>query len=821
MSTQVTQTPGGIAFAGFYYAELERELRAFLRTYKDTLGLSDESAVEVHTQLLRAFALMGHSNNTRLDMLATEMFVDSAQLLSSLRRLFQLMGVQLRSATPATVDIVCVLSSVLSSSVSQFLPSLADFSTDSSPPIVYEGPEAGVDLTRTDQVEYVYTLHEAQSGSSGGSNAVQVSSSSPGVVNSPVTSWGSSITGSILFLSDSEYDTNHGEFRVTERVDAQYIRVVRLDGTEPQWTTETGLTWSLKTWSSNHATAANTSSSTFTPWTAFSAGDLLYVMHTLIQWNQIDMTFSSGGSTKMTGVWEYHDKQLSRFVPDAVQQVSSTLVFTIDTLLGTEDRNGAQVTVIYLPTGAKQTRTSTFSSNNKITTTSLLGQTTPSTDVNDYHITAEWIPAPDEADGTKSGSYDMEQNGAVSFTLPQTETRRWEPAIVNSVTGNALRYRIIAIAASPTVPTVDRIRIDQGTQYLMITATQGQTVGPVVVGSSSGQAHQEFVLPSGPFLDDSEVVEVDESGAGTWTRYNRVESWLESNTSGRHYTRRTDANDRGVVRFGDNTRGKIPPAQFNNVRSRWRVGGDQDGNVAANQITVNADGVGGISSVYNPRAASGWRIKDGGDASSLERIRLDRPGELRTRGVAVTEDDVERLAVDFADSLGTKPVVRAWLVEEGRGLKSSRLVVVGSGGSALTDAQLAELETYFNGNRWSSPAVNGVLMQNHSIVAVNYQPQLVAVVCTVKWPGGDAALIQRTILNHLSPLALKDDGYTYRWQVGGTISFSNLYNLIHDVSPSIQDIPSLTLDGLGVSVTLNADSLPVSAAASVTVSIVQ
>ena len=70
--------------------------------------------MEVHTQLLSAFAATAHMNNTRADSIATEMFVDSAQLRGSMKRLFATYGYWLKSATPAVADILARLSAATS-----------------------------------------------------------------------------------------------------------------------------------------------------------------------------------------------------------------------------------------------------------------------------------------------------------------------------------------------------------------------------------------------------------------------------------------------------------------------------------------------------------------------------------------------------------------------------------------------------------------------------------------------------------------------------------------------------------------------------------
>ena len=134
MATKVISLPGGMEFAAFYYPELLSSLLAFLRANRDRIGLTDENDFEVHVQLLRSFALMGHLSNTKLDTVATEMFVDSAGLLESLKRIFRLVGIELDSASPATAELVAQLSEVTSVDLTDFIPGLAEFSTEAALP---------------------------------------------------------------------------------------------------------------------------------------------------------------------------------------------------------------------------------------------------------------------------------------------------------------------------------------------------------------------------------------------------------------------------------------------------------------------------------------------------------------------------------------------------------------------------------------------------------------------------------------------------------------------------------------------------------------
>jgi hypothetical protein len=366
----------------------------------------------------------------------------------------------------------------------------------------------------------------------------------------------------------------------------------------------------------------------------------------------------------------------------------------------------------------------------------------------------------------------------------------------------------------------ETIKIDQGDQYIKRSCTQGETIGPQIIGSSTGGISQEFRLPETPYIDNSETIEVDEGGSGVWVEYTYVDSFIDSQATSRHYMRQADAQDRGKVIFGDGVNGKVPPAGIDNIRATYRVGGDVDGNVGQNTVVSNADGINGVSEVWNPRSAYGWRIKDGGDTADLARVKREAPAELRTRKTAVTPQDCERLATrEFVDASGTKPVIRAWAEEEKYGVKTIGLIVVGAGGNTLTQTQLADLMEYFNGDRDARPVVDGVLVMNHELTAINYEPSLVTIEATVVWPGGNAESIKNQLLAFVNPLAVEEDGSTYVFHFGSQVSFSRVHSLIHAVDPAIQDVPVLKINGTAASASLTANELPITTAASIEINI--
>ena len=371
-----------VDWSGFYFPDILRELLLQLRRKREEIGLTDENEYELHIQFMRALALVGHLNNCRADVIATELLIASSSLLESVKRLLRLIGVELASATPAKSDVVLTLSEVTTLDLTEFVPELSEFSTDSVPPIPYEVlEEAGIDLDRTDRVSYAYGLEKVKSG------VGLVATGSPDIFTRD--SGDSFVIGTDearhLFIP-AGLGSNGGEFRVVEVIDTDNVRVVRVPGSgSPGFQTEGSLTWKLMAFTANFATEANADATPFSPWASLEVGDLLFLGHNQAQWDQIDVVLTTPGAD-FTGVWEYFDDRFSIFTPSAdVTDNGSNLTADVTTLLGTPDRLGAEVLIEYIPTGAQETVVSTFSGGKKIITTQgLLGQTAVDIDKDNY-----------------------------------------------------------------------------------------------------------------------------------------------------------------------------------------------------------------------------------------------------------------------------------------------------------------------------------------------------------------------------------------------------------------------------------------------------
>ncbi|MGD9749373.1 MAG: hypothetical protein AB7W59_00095 [Acidimicrobiia bacterium] len=137
-------------FAAFYYPQLLEALVQYKRL--NVPELTDESEFEPFQQLLRAFALVGHLNNTLIDLVANESTLPTAQLVETVRNMLRLIDYRMSPATPSTVELVYELARVFNASFA-LIPAGAQAATQrqgAEPAITFETNEA-LTIERTDQ----------------------------------------------------------------------------------------------------------------------------------------------------------------------------------------------------------------------------------------------------------------------------------------------------------------------------------------------------------------------------------------------------------------------------------------------------------------------------------------------------------------------------------------------------------------------------------------------------------------------------------------------------------------------------------------------
>lgn len=820
MATTRTIEIPNFDFSGFYYPELLRSLIQYQRV--NVPEITDESDEEPFQQLLRCYALIGHLNNVLLDITANESLLPTARLLESVRGHLALIDVTLAQASPASVDMILELSKVFLTQI-ELVPidsQFATIETDESPQIIFESNES-FEIQPSDKPTAVWvfeaglveiTDNAIESGdgvtiegvdfregieySVGGS----ISDSLSNVATAINTSGDENILGRIFALSDGV--SKLSIIPLIEGITS--ISVVEIDTGTDNFTVKSA------SYGTNKAGLASTDSSPFnlfpdTP----KKGDVVYVGHTNVLVDTLDFIFDSVASG-ITFAIEFYDATLEDANPDLVTNLGSNLELDLTTLLGTEDRNGTVVRVVLSSTGASETRVSEFSGGkNVLRTLGLLGQASVSLSTSDYVVGTNWNEVSDFTDASNK----MTENGRMSFSLPQNSSQNWLPITINAIDGYYLRLRVVNVTA-PTNPSVDRIKIDSGTQFVLIPVTQGQTVTDEPLGSSNGDTNQEFLLTFKPLIEGTLLIEVDE-GSG-FTPWNQKENFLASNSASKDYTLEITAADEATIKFGDGVQGKIPTPGVDNIRALYRIGADVDGNVGARTITVNTAGISFVQRVFNPRQALGWAPKEGSTEEDLARLKVEGPATLRTRGRAITTKDFEFLATQFETDVGSKIVARALAIEETFGVKTIEVVVVGFGGSLLTEVQRNELRDFFNGNK--ELGIDPVALANHEATIVNYTAKQIDVTAIVT--GGNEEEIKNAITALLNPEATFSDGVTKRWEFGQEIPVSVINSEIFEVDrinikKAVLTVPQATNPGPAVPMTTR--ELPLARNISVTV----
>lgn len=697
-------------WTALYYPEILEALFGFKRT--NVPELTNESAQEPLVQMMRAFACVGHLNNTLADLVANESTLPTARLPETVRNMLRLIDFEMPSARPSTTDLIYELAQVIGTSVvaiSQFAQAGTRPSVD-QPARFFEALEA-LTVTPTNALTKCFRVED--------------------------------------------------------------------DGLGPVYT--------------DFTTEANDVGGPFTAWasplggSATREGDSLLFGHSEAMWKETDIDINTA-MAGIIGVWEYYDGNPRKTKPTSVVDNGINLTLNINSYLGTASLQGTPIRITYNPTGAFEDRFSYFASGvNKVDSASLFGQSVPSTNPADYTVGSVWERFTGLTDNTINAGVQLAQDGKVQFDLPQTLTANWSLGAFNGQTAFWKRFRIISVAG-PTAPSINRIRIDTGKQYLKRQVTQGQTVDEVL-GSSDASPNQSFTTSKENVILNTDSVFVADV---QWTR---VDSFLSSRATDRHYRVQLEEGDRARIFFGDGLTGAIPVAGVSNIRAVYRFDAALDGNVGANTIVNDRTGLTLVASLFNPRPAAGWAQAAGATEESLEQVKVDGPASLRTlRDIALGPDDVEILARQASTIDPTQiTVTRAKSIEEGFGPKTIELIVVSAGGALASADDLDELSEFFNGNQFVSPVKKKRIVANQEVTAVNYNQRVINVTATVYARGAvTSTQIVNALLRLLQPEALREDGVTFEWEFGDRIPTSRLAHEIFEVDGSIYDVDIIT-----------------------------
>lgn len=171
-------------------------------------------------------------------------------------------------------------------------------------------------------------------------------------------------------------------------------------------------------------------------------------------------------------------------------------------------------------------------------------------------------------------------------------------------------------------------------------ASQGETFTQDF--TSTGAINQKPELNQFPVIQNSVQVFVDDIA---WTE---IDFFAFAGPSDESYVLSFDENDKGIVEFGNNVFGFVPPIG-STIRVIYRVGGGTTGNITAGAVSGSITGfINNVNPfdvpVSNAAAASG-----GSNSQSVALSKLFIPRHLKTIDHAVTDDDYDTLSSSFSD----------------------------------------------------------------------------------------------------------------------------------------------------------------------------
>lgn len=835
-------------FSGFYYGEILEALLDYLTV--NVPEISNRSPYEPAIQILRAYALVGHLNNTLLDMVANEGTLPTSRLRESVVRHLALIGYVPKANIPAVGDLLLRLSASYSSST-LVVPDNGRFGTKrkaETPAIVFEA-DAAITVPRTDILTGALDYDEGATAWTDRTTAMNTDAL-------PSSFFTASLhPNDAIYLCHSSTLTDYIEFSgITSSPDFGDDRPSGLPTPSPvivlleyyDGELEDAQPDSVTIDGSNLKFVVDTLVGTSDPrdglqvkvvLNSSNAGAFYRVIHDGT--NNVITTsgYLGQASPPSTTASDYTVGTYWHEIPNVNDTTMASLPVTAEAVAsgtgsltsfsGTLDRwplePGTIVTFSYPVSAA--TKTATFDlSDGSIGGNGDAGTTV---DAATGAFTLETQDPPDSGSNNVTVDYSrkaqtLQQDGRLDFKVPFTTTEDWRKTPLDDALGSThgsppstdgfwVRYRIVSLgnnADLSSLLTLDRIKWDQGRLYIRCPVTQGQTYSNEIIGSGDSTASQSFTLSRSPVLEGT--VRISVSGDA----YEQVDDFISSTATDQHYIVRIDSDGVATVTFGDGTNGRVAPAGSNNIIAEYRVGGAEDGNVGSGQITVNRSGLSRVRSVSNPRSMTGWSPQEGstGDAS-LERLKRDGVADLRTLGRAVTTGDYEYLTAQYYDKT-TKgyPYSRANAIEAVLGPKTIKLVVVPVGGTVPSSPTTRnDLETYFNGDTSTGGTIEGVGLVNTEVTVVDYSP--VSIDVTAEITGGDKDIVAANLESLLSAEALDDTGLEYRWSFGQTISVGKLITLIFGSDSEITDV---NLTTPSAAITLLDDELPVAGTITIT-----
>lgn len=186
---------------------------------------------------------------------------------------------------------------------------------------------------------------------------------------------------------------------------------------------------------------------------------------------------------------------------------------------------------------------------------------------------------------------------------------------------------------------------EHGNYLYSVIVEQGETISGEIVGSSNGQAYQEFFLSYKPIIIESLQIFVRDEN--TYEEWEKVSNFIDSDSESKNFIVEVNESDDVKIEFGSGKTGAIPPIYDNGISANYRVGGGEEGNVALEMITEMPQKPSVIVETFNVK-----QVQIGRDKEDLEEAKTLAPINIKTPWRAVSLVDYENLLkIEFRDEI--------------------------------------------------------------------------------------------------------------------------------------------------------------------------
>lgn len=221
--------------------------------------------------------------------------------------------------------------------------------------------------------------------------------------------------------------------------------------------------------------------------------------------------------------------------------------------------------------------------------------------------------------------------------------------------------------------TSESVEVPIGTSYIKVPASQTEAQEDIILGTTTNNQNQEFVIP-GDYAEGSMEIKIN---GETWEN---VESLAYSFPLSKHYVVQVGEDSIPRVIFGNGVRGKIPPTGQEIVANYFTTQGYEGNNVSRGTINQLASVLVIPDPAVSVMVRNEFPPSGGMDIEDIDSIKFNAPLSTKTVNRAVTPPDFNYLAQKYPGVAKAKTVfdcgvyADVYVYPSGGGLASTSLL---------------------------------------------------------------------------------------------------------------------------------------------------